>query len=241
MANGTTSSGFNVDDFLSKKQTFSVDQYLNNQKTQPPASLSISDMISMAVDNLGSSAVQAGKDLVTPFVEPVETAKALGNLALGTAQKVIPGEQSSEKYADAVGQFFANRYGGVEELKNTIAKDPAGFLLDFSTILSGGGTLAARAPGKVGKIAKTARAVGDTLDPITMASKVAGNMTRGVVNPAVTRLMRQGVTPTMGQILGSGYKKAEDAAESVFVLGSAIGAGRQRATEQLIRAAMARA
>lgn len=241
MANGTTSSGFNVDDFLSKKQTFSVDQYLSNQNPQPPASLSISDMISMAVDNLGPSAVQAGKDLVTPFVEPVETAKALGNLALGTAQKVISGEQSSEKYADAVGQFFANRYGGVDELKNTIAKDPAGFLLDFSAILSGGGTLAARAPGKVGKIAKTARAVGDTLDPITMASKVAGNMTRGVVNPAVTRLMRQGVTPTMGQILGGGVKKAEEALGSVPVLGSAIGAGQQRATEQLNRAAMARA
>ena len=241
MANGTTNPGFNVDAFLNDKRTFDVEQFLEKQPPQTPTSLSISDMISMAVDNLGPSAVQAGKDLVTPFVEPVETAKALGNLALGTAQKLYPGEQSSEKYADAVGQFFAKRYGGVEELKNTIAKDPAGFLLDFSTILSGGGTAAARLPGKAGKIARTAKAVGDTLDPITVAAKVGGNVGRGVVNPAVQRLMRQGVTPTMGQILGGGWKKAEDALESVPVLGSAIGAGRQRANEQLNRAAMARA
>ena len=241
MANGTTNPGFNVDAFLNDKRTFDVDQFLEKQPPQTPTSLSIPDMISMAVDNLGPSAVQAGKDLVTPFVEPVETAKALGNLAVGAVQKVIPGEQSSEKYADAVGQFFAKRYGGVEELKNTIAKDPVGFLLDFSTILSGGGTAAARLPGKAGQIANTARAVGNALDPITVAAKVGGNVGRGVVNPAVQRLMRQGVTPTMGQILGGGFKKAEDALESVPVLGSAIGGGRQRANEQLNRAAMARA
>ena len=241
MANGTTNPGFNVDAFLNDKRTFDVDQFLEKQPPQTPTSLSISDMISMAVDNLGPSAVQAGKDLVTPFVEPVETAKALGNLAVGAVQKVIPGEQSSEKYADAVGQFFAKRYGGVEELKNTIAKDPVGFLLDFSTILSGGGTAAARLPGKAGQIANTARAVGNALDPITVAAKVGGNVGRGVVNPAVQRLMRQGVTPTMGQILGGGWKKAEDALESVPVLGSVIRGGRQRANEQLNRAAMARA
>ena len=241
MANGTTNPGFNVDAFLNDKRTFDVDQFLEKQPPQTPTSLSIPDMISMAVDNLGPSAVQAGKDLVTPFIEPVETAKALGNLAVGAVQKVIPGEQSSEKYADAVGQFFAKRYGGVEELKNTIAKDPTGFLLDFSTILSGGGTAAVRLPGKVGQIANTARTVGNALDPITVAAKVGGNVGRGVVNPAVQRLMRQGVTPTMGQILGGGFKKAEDALESVPVLGSAIGGGRQRANEQLNRAAMARA
>ena len=68
MANGTTNPGFNVDAFLNDKRTFDVDQFLEKQPPQTPTSLSIPDMISMAVDNLGPSAVQAGKDLVTPFV-----------------------------------------------------------------------------------------------------------------------------------------------------------------------------
>jgi len=47
---------------------------------------------------------------------------------------------------EATKQFFANRYGGEEELKNTIATDPVGFLTDISTVLTGGGSLAAGRP-----------------------------------------------------------------------------------------------
>tara|TARA_R110002020_G_C16273151_1_gene771281 strand:- start:40 stop:1638 length:1599 start_codon:yes stop_codon:yes gene_type:complete len=226
---------FDPDEYLKNKNGFDPDAYLK------PKNISVLDVPGMAYDNFTKSAGQAGKDIVQPFLSPVETAKSLSNLALGAVQKLIPGEQSSEKYANAVGEHFAKRYGGWEEFKRTAATDPVGLLLDASSVFSGGGTLAARAPGMVGKVARGARAVGDVVDPINIATKSVGSVLKGSQNEAAKRLMDQGVTPTAGQILGGGFKKAEDALESIPVLGSAIGSGRQRANRQLNQAAYDRA
>ena len=77
--------------------------------------MSWTDVGSKAIQNIPSSAAQAGKDLVQPFMHPIDTAQAVGNLALGGIQKLIPdniaiinqviGEQDSEKHADAFGKF----------------------------------------------------------------------------------------------------------------------------------------
>tara|TARA_R110001599_G_scaffold153062_6_gene338158 strand:- start:448 stop:2142 length:1695 start_codon:yes stop_codon:yes gene_type:complete len=250
-ANQPTSNNFDVEDFIGdKKESKSIsveDPNLINQ------GLSWQDVLQQAQANLGSSATQAGKDLITPFVEPVQTAKSLGNLALGAVQKVIPGEQSSEKYADAVGKFFADRYGGMENFKKTVAKDPAGVLLDLTTILSGGGSAVARAPGLLGKASKaskvgkavettgkTIRNIGNFADPINLLSKGIGKTLTGVVNPSVSRLMKQGVTPTMGQILQGSVKATEDALTGIPVLGTTIVSARQRANTQLNKATMDR-
>lgn len=203
--------------------------------------ISWSDVPGMAMQSFIPSAKQAGSDIVQPFLSPIETTKALGNLGLGLIQKFIPGEQESEKYANAVGQFFADRYGGIEELKKTLATDPAGFLLDASTVLTGGGGLAARAPGMTGKIGKAVSTVGHAIDPMKYVVAAPAAVLKGVQNPAAQRLMGQGVTPTAGQILGGGFKKTEDALESIPVLGSVIGAARQRANRQLNTAAYNRA
>jgi hypothetical protein len=206
---------------------------------QPP--IAWGDVPGMAMKNIGPSAKQFGSDIVQPFLHPVETAKSLGNLGLGIIQKVIPGEQEAEKYADAVGQFFADRYGGEEELKRTLATDPVGFLADVSTVLTGGGALAAKLPGMAGKVGQIAGTAGRAIDPLTQAIKAPAALIKGVNNPAAKRLMAEGVSPTIGQVLGGGFKKAEDALESIPVLGSAIGAGRQRANRQLNTAAYNRA
>ena len=102
----------------------------------PPPSLSMLDVGQQAIQNFPKSALQAGKDIITPLTEPVETAKALGNLGLGVIQKAIPGRQESEKYADTLGEYFSDRYVKQGAIKRTIANDPAGFLLDLSTVLS---------------------------------------------------------------------------------------------------------
>tara|TARA_R110000803_G_scaffold210699_1_gene283292 strand:+ start:883 stop:2625 length:1743 start_codon:yes stop_codon:yes gene_type:complete len=137
----------------------------------PPPSLSMLDVGQQAIQNFPKSAMQAGKDIVTPFMEPVETAKALGNLGLGVIQKAIPGRQESEKYADALGEYFANRYVKPGAIKRTIANDPAGFLLDLSTVLSGGATAGARLPGQAGVIAQKAGKVAQAIDPTVLAYK----------------------------------------------------------------------
>lgn len=57
----------------------------------------------------------------------------------------------------------------------------------------------------------------------------------------VQTLLKEGVTPTPGQVLGGAFKAAEEKAASVPILGSAIRVGQQRATEQLNEAAINRA
>ena len=137
----------------------------------PEEDIALSDIPAEALKNLPDSAAQFGKDLITPFLEPVQTAKTISSLAKGIYQKFTPGEQPDERLVNAVGQFFKDRYGSVSAIKKTVAKDPVGFFADVSTVLSGGGTLAARSPGMVGKIGSVARDSAKYVDPLTAIAK----------------------------------------------------------------------
>lgn len=162
----------------------------------PKQDMSWGDVASQAVSNIPSSGVQFAQDVVTPLTQPVETAKSLYNLGLGVAQKFTKGTQPNEKIADAVGQYFVNRYGDVNNLKQTIAKDPVGFASDLSTVITGGGALATKA-GKVAKLGGLAKKLTSTgniaknvasyTDPLSLAGKGIGKISQGVgvVAPAV--------------------------------------------------------
>jgi len=67
--------------------------------------------------------------------------------------------------------------------------------------------------------------------------KVLSGMISPTVSPQVALLRKEGVVPTPGQILGDGFKTAEEKLTSVPVLGSAISGGQQRANEQFNQAA----
>lgn len=137
-------------------------------------SMPLADVPMTALTNMPESATRFASDIVSAFSDPVGTAKNIGKLILGTAQKAIPGEQGYEQNADAVGQYFADRYGGWDELKNTAATDPVGFLADASTVLTGGGSLVARAPAMAGKVGKITQTAGRAIDPLALAGKGAG-------------------------------------------------------------------
>lgn len=175
---------------------------------QPDQELSWSDVPMQAFSNIPSSAAQFAQDMATPFMEPVETAKALGNVGLGAIQKLIPGEQSSEKYADMVGQFIEDRYGSEDAFKNTIAKDPVGVLADFSTVLTGGGALAARAPGMAGKAGNIAKSAGLSIDPVNIAAKGASIANNRIAAP-VTKTVLGTLTGAGGQAVGEAYKAGQ--------------------------------
>lgn len=101
-----------------------------------------------AIPNIPQSGMNYVKNIakaVTPkkesyYIPGGEVARGVGNLAIGGVQKLIPGEQEKEKYADAIGQFYKDRYGGGENIKNTFVNDPVGFGADVSTLLSLGGS-----------------------------------------------------------------------------------------------------
>lgn len=144
--------------------------------------LSAGDVAVQAVKNIPSSAIQFGKDIAQPFIHPQDTAAAIGNIAEGVSQKLdsinpyIPEDQKTalnhdkEKYADAVGSFLKDRYGGWDNIKKTLATDPVGFVSDLSSVLSLGGGVAARVPGIVGKAGAVAKTAGDVINPINIAS-----------------------------------------------------------------------
>jgi len=145
-----------------------TDEELENIIVTAPAqkTMTAGQVVKESLFNIPSSALQFGKDIVTPILDPIGTVKSLGQLGAGIVQLAIPGEQANEKQAKAVGEYFANRYGGFENLKKTIAEDPVGFLGDASIILTGGAGIA----GKIGPLTKTAekvKSIGQAIDPLT--------------------------------------------------------------------------
>ena len=153
------------------------------------------DVLSQAGSNILPSAKQFGKDIATPFMEPVKTGKALGNLALGLVQKLIPGEQPEEATVDAVGKFLADRYATLENFKRTIAKDPIGVIADLSMIVTGGSMAAARAPGFIGTAARVGRKIGQAIDPISgtiMGTKALGSK---IITPLIGAAAGTGTAP----------------------------------------------
>ena len=172
-----------------KKNKISVSQ---GKPFQPGDDMPWSEVAGQAITNIPSSGAQFGKDIAKVVTEPVETGKALWKLASGLVQKIIPGEQENEAAVDAVGKFLSNRYGRgesgdiVENIKRTIAKDPVGVLADVSTIFTGGGMAAARAPAMAGQIAAGIQKAGQMIDPVNIALKTTGALAKAPKLAAAT-------------------------------------------------------
>jgi hypothetical protein len=121
-----------------------------------------------AVGNVPSSARRFAHDIVQPFLHPIQTVENLGDVGQGFMQAagVMSGEEKIP-YAKAVKDFMAERYGGLENLKHTLATDPVGVAGDLSVLFSAGETALARAPGIVGRVGEISGEVGRTLNPVT--------------------------------------------------------------------------
>lgn len=76
-----------------------------------------------------------------------------------------------------------------------------------------------------------------------IAAPITAGLTRIIqpkTSPDVKALLREGITPTPGQVLGGGFRSAEEKAKSIPILGSSIRNAEQRGTEQLNAAAVNR-
>jgi len=124
-----------------------------------------------AAKNFFPDVYNEGKNIVGAITQPIETAKGLGNLAVGLVEKIIPGVQDKEKYVNALGDYFANKYGSQDVFLQTLQEHPASVLSDASMFLTGGATVAAKAASlaKVGKATSFLEKVAQTgtaIDPI---------------------------------------------------------------------------
>lgn len=152
-------------------------------------------------DNVVSSGKQFGQEIWDMVSNPGDTIKNVGVLAGGGVQKLIPddwdldetlkrGIGNHEGVIDAVGQFYADRYGGLDNIADTAYEDPVGLLSDVAMVFGGGlktaGSLANRVGGAGNKAAKVLNATGraaDMLDPINsgvgLGTKAAAGL-RGI-------------------------------------------------------------
>lgn len=151
----------------------------------PQKQRSWSDVPGEALANAPGSAAKLGGAIWDAVTSPVQTVKELGDVAAGglrnAAQAVLPTKvfnaiesfENPERMAeidakaDAVGQFYKDRYGSAEGLKTTLATDPVGAMADAATVLYGGGAVA---PGRAGAAIRSA---GSAVDPIANAGRVA--------------------------------------------------------------------
>ena len=126
-----------------------------------------------AITNFPSSFKNLIGNIVEAVTSPVETAKSVLDVGAGALQNVLPeklvqavGEDKrSRDMARKVGEFYAERYGTGEGLKQAIATDPAGVLADLSTVLTSGATAAPRA------VAAPLSKAASMVDPLALAVK----------------------------------------------------------------------
>lgn len=114
-----------------------------------PRNYALSEVPGKMVSNAPESLVKFAGNVVAPIVHPVDTFMGLGDLLGGVMEPVTPdflyGKEAlanAKTARSGIADFFANRYGGYENLKRTMAEDPVGFLGDLSTVFSGGTGLA---------------------------------------------------------------------------------------------------
>lgn len=131
--------------------------------TEPEFKFSARETIS----NIPSSAMQYGQNIAQAVTSPIETVKNIGMLGLGTAEKLVPGRQQAEAYPEALGQYFANRYGSQENALKALQTDPVGVLGDVSAFLTGSGAAIPKIGGAVSK-------AGAAVEPLNVAANVAG-------------------------------------------------------------------
>jgi hypothetical protein len=168
--------------------------------------MSAGEVAARGVAALPGSVGKMVGDIASAIMSPVQTGKAVLDVAAGTLQNILPerlvqaiGEDpQSREAARRVASMYAQRYGTTEGLKEVIATDPAAFLADVSTLLTGGAAAAARAPAIAGGLSTAASFV----DPLSLTAKAAGT---GL------RVAGQAAAPILGMTTGAGREAVEQA------------------------------
>lgn len=196
------------------------------QEDQDP--LTAGEVASGAVESFLPSLGREVSGIWEAVTNPIDTASTVLDLGAGILQNVLPesvvqliGEdEESRALASAVGEYIADRYGGLENIKKTIATDSAGFAADLAGLLSGGSTIAAKIATKSSKLAKAAPALKKAaekaalIDPVTLTAKVGAKGT--------TKVAGKVAAPVLALTSGVGKKSIEQAYEAGFEGGKAL-------------------
>ena len=188
---------------------------------------------------------------------PLQTGKALLDVVAGGAYNAMPApvqrgitalEQSygnpealqrAQNVANLVGQDYAKTYGTGEGFARTMEQDPFRVAGDVSMLLGGAGAGAKAA--NLGKVSNALAQASAVTNPVNALVKPITSVISPTISPQIQTLMKEGVVPTAGQILGGGYKRAEEALSSVPIIGDFIKSAQGRAMADVNRVAFNRA
>jgi len=220
-----------------------------------PESLNTLKMLMNAPSSLYKNTVGGLYEAVT---SPVQTGKALLDMVAGGAYNAMPApvqrgitamEQRfgnpealtrAQNVADVVGKDYSTTYGTGAGFKQTMQEDPFRIVGDLSMLLGGVGSGAKAA--NLGQISNAFAKASSVTNPMNALIKPTAAMIRGAnTSPQIQMLMNEGVIPTTGQILGGGYKRAEEGLSSVPIIGDFIKNAQGRAMTDVNRVAFNRA
>jgi hypothetical protein len=128
------------------------------------------------VGNILKSGGELIKGTAEAIINPIDTAKSIGRIGLGAVEKVVPGRQGAENEFDQLTNFYKERYGSFEKLKETAYNDPVGFASDIATLAGGAGLVAkagtAAKVGEFSRAAKVASTVNKFTDPLQAVTAI---------------------------------------------------------------------
>ena len=186
------------------------------------------ETLGSALVNLPRSTADELGGIWDAVTNPIQTAKSVGSLggALLSKMGVADFDESS---ADALGQYYANKYGSIDGFKNELANNPASILADVATVLTGGVGVATKLglPAKIATLGnkavlaqKFAGAVARNVDPITAMTNL---VTKAA--PAAVKVAGKGAgkvaTTALGLSTGAGGDAITEAAKVGFNRGAA--------------------
>lgn len=151
--------------------------------------------VGRTIGNIPKSAGSLIGGVVDAAVHPIRTAKAIGSVAAGGVEKLIPGKQAEEASFDQLVGHYKERYGSVDQFLKTLEDDPVGVLADASTVFGGAGA-ALKGAGALSKSASLSNAgarvagAAEAVNPIAMTGAGISKLTQATF-PKIARALEQ--------------------------------------------------
>ncbi len=181
------------------QQAFEHDRDLRESLKAIPEQeeLGLGEALVIGFGNIPESFIRLVCDLGQAVWNFDETIPGIGKILAGYGCRLFGVESDFQKFSGAMTQTLYDNYGTYENIKKTIARDPAALFADLSLVFTGGaglarggakvglkasrmlpaGGLAARgmesAAGVLGKVEAGMKSIGTKTDPLSLARKAA--------------------------------------------------------------------
>lgn len=207
----------------SERQIFA---FAKRQMAEPVAPSEPQSYFDETLSNIPESASRYFGGLAEAVMNPIETAKTIGQLGAGALslglgddfQQRLGISDESEQLAEKVGELMVQRYGSLDAAKETVKNDPVGVLGDLSTVLGVGGLGVAKTAGMASQAARkageTTSRIGGKIEPLAAVAAPVGAVARipGEVAKQVTGVTTGAGTEPISQAFQAGKAGGESAA-----------------------------